>query len=64
MAENPYDALQEAMRDIHAQCDGVRAHIEAPDDIKALYRRAADAGIDPGDYKTLAECIAAIKALP
>jgi hypothetical protein len=32
--------------------------------VKELFQRAADAGINAEDYDTLAECIAAIKALP
>lgn len=62
--DDPYASLRSAMRDILAKCQNHGpTHIEAPESVKAMYRQAADAGINPRDYGTLAECIAAIQAL-
>lgn len=61
---DPYESLRAAMRELEASCDGhAPTHIEAPDHIKAKFQRAAEAGINPKDYATLAECISAIEAL-
>jgi hypothetical protein len=59
-----FNELRQAIVDLRAQCDGAPQHVYAPDDVKELFQRAADAGINAEDYDTLAECIAAIKALP
>jgi hypothetical protein len=59
-----YDDLGSALAEIHAECVPPPAgHIHTTDENKRLFQLAADHGINPRDYASLAECIQAIRAL-
>ena len=59
-----FSDLAEAMRELRDQCEPTDGPItETSDENKRLFQLAADHGINPFDYATLAECIEAIHAL-
>lgn len=58
-----YDDLRRAMREIKQQCVSTAppaVHFGS-DEVRDKYRFAAERGINPADYATLAECIQAIE---